>query len=265
MSFISLVPHRLSMVGLWASLLIACVSGAVWDEKPIGAVNDFANILSQNAKNSLNSVCGALLKKTGIALVVVTTVTIEGRPIEDVANGLFEKWGIGKKGSDEGILVLLAVQERSIRIETGYGAESYITDVQCKRIIQNAANLYLSKNQWEPGVFSVVSDLIDLSAQARGVSKDDIGNYNPPTGRVQAYRNYKLNGFSIVLFAVLFLFLIGTRMGRTILWALIISSLFSGNRSGNYGSGFGGGFGGSGGFGGFGGGMSGGGGASGRF
>jgi uncharacterized protein len=265
MNFITFVPFRLRMVGWWVSLFIACVSGAVWDEKPIGAINDFADILSQDTKNSLTTVCGSLFKKTGIALVVVTTETLEGRPIEDVATGLFEKWGIGKKGTDEGILVLLAVQERSIRIETGYGSEGYITDVQSKRIIQNAANRYLSNNQWEPGVLSVVRDLIELSAQAHAIPLDEIGNFNAPIRSVQAFRSFKLNGFSIVLFAVLFLFLIGTRMGRTILWALIISSLFSGNRSGHYGSGFGGGFGGSGGFGGFGGGMSGGGGASGRF
>jgi uncharacterized protein len=262
MSFKSIVPQ---WARVWGGMLFfaACAECGLMETKPIGAINDFANIISQNTKDSLTAVSERLFKLTGTALVVVTTRNLDGNPIEDAATNLFGKWGIGKKGSDKGILVLLAVQERSVRIETGYGVEGFITDVQCKRIIRDAGDFYLSKDQWTGGVAFIVNDLVAIVAREYGIPAADIAGSNSPVAH--NFRNVRPNGLSVVLFALLVVLALGTRMGRTMLWFLILSSLFSGGRGGYRSSGFGGGFGRGGGFGGFGGGMSGGGGASGRF
>jgi Beta-propeller domains of methanol dehydrogenase type len=249
------------------SLVFLCVAShaALLDQKPVGAINDFAGVLSPNTIASLEQLSQALLQKTGVSLVLVTAKGLDGGDVDEVANKLFKTWGIGRKGADEGVLVLVALSERAIRIETGFGAEGYITDAQSKRIIRDVATPYLSKGQWDLGLFNTIAALGDLAAKAHNTSLSDLTGYEAPQSIPVGRERIRPNAATIVIGALLFLFLIGTRMGRSILFMLILSSLFSGGRSGYGSSGFGGGFGRSGGFGGFGGGMSGGGGASGRF
>ena len=240
-----------------------CFSATPLDQKPSGAINDFAGLISPETKNSLEQLSIVLLKKTGVSLVLATTPDLDGGDIDETANRLFAKWGVGSKENNEGILVLVAVKERAIRIETGYGAEGFLTDAQSKRIIRDVAAPYLSKGQWDAGLSAAMLAIAETAARAHGTSlKELIGQDAPAQTYATDVKKVKLNAFSIILIAILILFLLGTRMGRSILFMMIMSSAFSGGRSGNSSSGFGGGFSGGGGFGG---GMSGGGGASGRF
>jgi uncharacterized protein len=257
-------PAGWLILGLAVAFLCVSSHAALLDQKPAGAINDFAGVLSRNTAGSLEQLSRALLQKTGVSLVLVTAQSLDGGDIDDVANKLFKAWGIGRKGADEGVLVLVALSERAIRIEPGYGAEGYITDAQSKRIIRDVTP-YLSKGQWDQGLFSTLVALGDLVAKAHNTSLSDLTGYEAVQSVPSGRERIRPNAATIILGALLFLFLIGTRMGRSILFMLILSSLFSGGRSGYGSSGFGGGFGRGGGFGGFGGGMSGGGGASGRF
>ena len=261
------MPERIK-IAIAVFLFCTAVNAGILDQKPSGAVNDFAGILSTEAGNSLSLSSENLFKKINVALVIVTVKDLEGRSIEETANLLFSKWGIGTKGKDEGILVLLAPVEREIRIETGYGAEGYLTDVQAKRIIRDVASPFFASKQWDKGLMAVSISCASLAAREHNVALSDITGSEEFSGSNDAparINNYKPNAATLILGALLLLFLIGTRMGRSILSVLLLSLLFSGGRSGGS-SGFGGGFGSSGGFGGgFGGGMSGGGGASGRF
>ncbi|MGB7568852.1 MAG: TPM domain-containing protein [Chitinivibrionales bacterium] len=261
----TLSPSGRLICGLLVAALCVSSRATLLEQKPGGAVNDFAGVLSDDTKSSCEQLSRALLQKTGVSLVVVTAPSLDGGDIDDVANRLFKTWGIGRKGTDEGVLVLVALAERSIRIETGYGAEGYITDAQSKRIIRDIATPYLSKGQWDPGIFNTLLALGELAARAHNTSLNDLIGYEPPSSGPAGGQNVKLNPVVVVCGVLLLLFLVGTRVGRSILFMLILSSVFSGSRSGYGSSGFGGGFGRSGGFGGFGGGMSGGGGASGRF
>ncbi|HAJ78651.1 MAG TPA: hypothetical protein DCO75_02670 [Fibrobacteres bacterium] len=268
MSILSKMPERIK-IAIAVFLFCTAANAGILDQKPSGAVNDFAGILSTEAGNSLSLLSENLFKKTNVALVIVTVKDLEGRSIEETANLLFSKWGIGAKGKDEGILVLLAPVEREIRIETGYGAEGYLTDVQAKRIIRDIASPFFANKQWDKGLVAVSIACADLAAREHNVALSDITGSEDFSGSDDAsarINNYKPNAATFILGALLLLFLIGTRTGRSILSVLLLSLLFSGGRSGHGSSGFGGGFGSSGGFGGgFGGGMSGGGGASGRF
>ena len=248
------------------AFLCVCVNAGILDQKPSGAINDFAGILSKETQNTLEAVSKSLFVKTGVALVLVTTASLDGENIDEAANALFTKWGIGAKGKDEGILLVVATQDRALRIETGYGAEGYLTDAAANRIIRNIAAPLLSKGLWDDGLSAAFIACASLAAQAHNTSLEEITNNQAHNGGVPAGRPYKPNPFSIIIILALIAMLAGTRGGRSILYFMLISSLFSGSRGAGYrSSGFGGGFGGSGGFGGFGGGMSGGGGASGRF
>jgi len=166
--------------------------------------------------------------------------------VEDYAWKLFEKWGIGAKDKDTGVLLLVAPNERKIRIETGYGFEGAIPDGLAGEIIRKDILPYFKKGDMNKGVLR--GAVVILSVMAKEMKVSLTGNYRIPE-RAAA-------GPSIarVLFNLLFIFLIFG--GRFFFFFL----LFMGGRG--YYSGGGGGFGG---FGGFGGGLSGGGGASGSW
>ncbi len=104
--------------------------------KPQGYVSDFAGVVQAAAKSQLESYCSAVDKATGAQIALVTVSTLEGEPIEDVANTLFRAWGIGQKGKDEGILLLLAVNDHRSRLEVGYGLESILPDGMDGRILR---------------------------------------------------------------------------------------------------------------------------------
>ena len=166
--------HSSLVAAAVAACLFASFSRAdLLDTKPSGAVNDFASVLSGQTRGSLEALATALQEKTGVSCVLVTVPTLGGADIDETATSLFEKWGIGKKGVDEGVLVLLSVNDRMIRIETGYGAEGYLTDAQSNRIIE-AITPALSQKRWDEACTDAMAALSDLAARAHHVSLGDI-------------------------------------------------------------------------------------------
>ncbi len=105
--------------------------------KPVGYVNDFANVISSDVEAPLEDALRLFEEETTVELVVVTVTDLGGTTVEDYAVRLFGDWGIGKKGVDNGVLLILSVSERRVRIEVGYGMEPYLTDGQVGRILDN--------------------------------------------------------------------------------------------------------------------------------
>src|ERR1700760_3869851 len=95
--------------------------------KPAGYVNDFSNTLDASSKQTLEEYCANLERVTGVQMAIVLVNTLDDEPVEDVANRLYREWGIGKKGKDEGILILLAVKDRKSRAELGSGVHPLIS------------------------------------------------------------------------------------------------------------------------------------------
>jgi uncharacterized protein len=96
--------------------------------KPQGYVSDFAHVIDPATKDRLETYCGIVERSTGAQIALVTVPSLEGEPIEDVANTIFRAWGVGQKGKDEGILMLLAIRDRRSRLEIGYGLEPILPD-----------------------------------------------------------------------------------------------------------------------------------------
>ena len=120
--------------------------------KPEGLVNDFAKVISPGYKEKIQAVTGALLQKTGIPIVVVTMPDIGGAEYNDYANRLYSAWGIGKKGEDKGVLIFVAVKERKVRIETGYGVEGILPDGLVGEIRDRYMIPYLKARQVRRGI-----------------------------------------------------------------------------------------------------------------
>jgi len=230
------------------------VSGEPVLPVPGGAVNDFAGIIPVPDRVSMERLAGELLSKTGTALVVATVFSTEGRDPDEYANQLYEAWGIGKKGEDRGVLMFLALKEKRIRIETGYGMEGLLPDGLVGSLLDTYVLPDLRRGAYGPGLLNGMKALAAIIARDAGVT------LSPESAPVPARNPQKRKGGSLpsVLFFLLVLFLLlGTRQGRAMLPYILLLALSGGGR-GSSGGGFGS-FGG--GFGGFGGGMSGGGGA----
>jgi uncharacterized protein len=108
----------------------AAAAGAVdWTTlKPQGYVSDFAGVIDAASRQQLENYGAVVERSTGAQIALVTIPTLQGEPIEDVANTVFRAWGVGQKGKNEGILLLLAIQDRRSRLEVGYGLEPILPD-----------------------------------------------------------------------------------------------------------------------------------------
>jgi len=115
---------------LCALVLAATLANAAdWAAlQPQGYVSDFAGVIDAGSRQRIDAYCAAVEKATGAQLALVTIPELGGEPVEDVANLLFRKWGIGKKGENNGALLLLSVRDRRSRLEVGYGLEPILPD-----------------------------------------------------------------------------------------------------------------------------------------
>jgi uncharacterized protein len=234
-------------------LLLSAVTFSFADNQwpsPQGYVNDLAQVIPADQKQTLENFLGQVEQQTGSQIAVVTIPSVDGGDIDGAAVDLFKKWGIGQKGKDNGVLILAAIQDRKMRIEVGYGLESVITDGTAGDIIRENIRPQFRQGDYGGGLTSGAAEVAQLIAQSEGVTLNGQIPVDPDQGR-----GAHLIGELIVL-GVFLLFIIITRG-----WGLFFGGGFYGG--GRWGGGGFGGSSGGGGFGGFGGGGSGGGGASG--
>jgi len=253
---------------LLLSLLILPDSGAQNYPKQSGYVNDFAGVMSARVVGELESFLNGFTKKTGVEIAVAVVKDMGGLDENTYAVELMKEWGVGSKERNDGILFLVAVSERRLRIEVGYGLEHIITDARAGQIRDQYMTPYLKNNDYSSGVASGVLATASVIAGEMGVTLDGASTVPaaPQPGRRSSRRSMPF--INIIVFIIIFLLLGGRRGGRGLLTGMLLGSMLGGGRGRYYGgSGFGGGFGGGGGggFSGFGGGFSGGGGASGGF
>lgn len=226
-----------------------------------GYVNDFAKVLSPQEKETITNLIRELQQKTTAEVAVVTLESVAPYEINLYAVKLFEKWGIGVKGKDNGVLILMALKEHKVRIEVGYGLEGILPDGLTGEIIRKYMVPSFKKGDYGKGTVSGTMAVILQVAKEYHVQITGLPEM-PETGEQQEPEPHSVLEF---MFTLLFLILLlGWKTG-------LLTYFIFGPRGGGYwggrgGGGFGGGFGGGGGgFGGFGGGSSGGGGATGSW
>jgi uncharacterized protein len=241
------------------SFTSALAQNVIEKPNPPVLVSDLAGVLSPEQKQALENKLVAIDDSSSNQIAVVILPTLDGNPIEEYATKLFRTWGIGNKKTNNGILLLIAIQDKKIRIETGYGLEGAIPDITANSIIDNDIKPAFREQAYYEGIDKATDD----------IAKAAVGEY-----KEKRERRAKGKGSNPLLF-VFILFIIVAILGKKgggggsniggggfsdIATGMLLGSLLGGGgRSG--GSDWGGG--GGGGFGGFGGGSSGGGGASG--
>jgi len=174
---------------------------------PLGYVNDFANILSKNAVNQLETQLSQFEKRTSHEIAVVTIESLQETTIEDFAEQLFQKWGIGKKNYDNGILLLIAPNERKLRIEVGYGLEGIMPDLKAKKIINNIIVPEFKNDNYDQGVIAGV-EAIEKVIQGEVVDFQEERNRGLDWGTI----------FVIVFFAFYIGYVLFAVLGRSKRW-----------------------------------------------
>ena len=231
-------------------------------------VNDFAHVIDPSSAQEIDRRVRALEKATGDVVVVAAVRTFQPYgDIKEYAVKMFENGGkgIGARGKDNGVLVVVAVEDRKVGIEVGYALEEYITDGFAGQTIREAILPEFRSGNYGRGLVTGTTRIINRIADARGVNLQDVPRDAP---RQQPQFHIPIGTIVFILFIILMA--TRGRRRRRRYWGGSWSGWNSG--VGPFGGGFGGGFGGfggggggggGGGFGGFGGGRSGGGGASG--
>jgi uncharacterized protein len=235
-------------------------------------VNDLANVIDADSEREIDRRIRSLQAASGDIVVVATVPTYKPyADIEEYAVKMFENGGrgIGEKGKDNGLLIVVAVEDRRIKVEVGYGLEGFVTDGFAGETIRDIITPQFRNGNYGAGLLAGTTAIINRIAEQRGVTLQDVPRDAPARRRTGG-------GFPwwILIIWILILLLNSRRRRRRRIWG---GGPWSGWNSGIGpfgGGGFGGGFGGfggggfgggrgGGGFGGFGGGRSGGGGASG--
>jgi uncharacterized protein len=232
---------------------------------PTGYVNDFAGVLSPATKQNVENLCTEVDRQAHAQIAVVTIKTIDGdQSIEEFATALEDKWKVGPKGTDRGVLMLLVMTPRRGRIEVGYGLEGVLNDAKVAAIGRSMvpAATQGDYNTAVPlGVGQIAQD-IAMDAGVTLTQVQPVHQYHRQQAPVQISLPMLLIGGGAVLLILFFL----VKTGNTGLIFFLLGNLMGGGFGGGRGGGGGGGDDeGGGGFGGFGGGSSGGGGASGDF
>jgi uncharacterized protein len=254
----------------WLALATFAMAADFAALTPQGYVSDYAGVVDPTAKAALEQYCALVQARTGAQIAVLTVPSLEGEPVEDVANSVFRRWGVGQKTTNEGVLLLLATQDRRMRLEVGYGLEPILPDGFSGSVLR-AMSPFLRESRYGEAVTEAVRTIGTRIAQAKNVTLD--GSLPRPTRR----SSRSAPSFPAIVFGVMMLLWVigamrggkGGRGGRSggsgtgLLAGIILGNMLGGG-SGRGGGGFGG-FDSGGGFGGFGGGDSGGGGASGSW
>jgi uncharacterized protein len=227
--------------------------------KPTNYVSDFAGVLSPQTIQGLDALCLQVDRQAHAQIAVVTIKSLDGETIENFATQLEDKWKVGKKGTDRGVILLFAIQDKKRRIETGYGLEGVLPDSKVG-VIGRSMQPALEAGNYNSAISSGVIQIAQIIAADAGVSLQAAPRRGPPPQPVRHISLGELIFGAIALFVFIFLFAKFAPPG-----ALgFLLGMFLGGGFGGGGRGGGGGDGDSGGgFGGFGGGSSGGGGASG--
>jgi uncharacterized protein len=251
----------------------------VKDLKPTGYVNDFAHVLDPPTTALITDICTQIDQKAHAQIALVTINTLDGNDLDSYSIDLAQKWGVGGKGSDRGVLILYVIQDHRARIEVGYGLEPILPDGKVGSFQREAIPLMRSQ-QYSQALLLVTSRVAQVIADDAGIQLTNA----PPPAPVRTYHQPERGGGislgGIIILIIIVLVVLATPL-RSLLFWILFSNIFGGGRGGWGGgggysgggfSGFGGGGGGSwgggggssggGGFGGFGGGSFGGGGAS---
>ncbi len=247
------------LVSICLCLLVsASLAEIAIPERPLNHVVDLAGIIDADVEAGLNRYLLELEQKTTAQMIILTITSLEGESIEDVSLSIaHDRWKLGQKGKDNGLLLLVSLQDRKYRFETGYGLEGLIPDSLAGSIGREYLVPYFRKGDYSTGITAAALAVINIIADDAGVVIAGMPKLRPRSGytdrRTGRGKPTLMGGILSILFIIGLIYMF-IKHPRLLIFFLMMNMLGGGRRSG---------WGGGGGFGGGGGGGFGGGGASG--
>ncbi len=184
--------------------------------KPEGYINDYAGILDADTKNELESLVRSVESSTSAEIAVAVVKSAEGLTVQQYANELFAEWGVGKAEQDNGILMLVAIEDRELWIEVGYGLEGVVTDLEAGVIVDEVILPFFKEGEFSMGIYYGVAAIANKIYVESGMTGLDIGSlksmdsFFPQTG-VPASTSGGPNLFALVclpFFGIIFIIII---------------------------------------------------------
>jgi uncharacterized protein len=223
----------------WICLICACAAQTLSFPALTGRVVDEAGVLDAVARTALTESLAGLEQKTTDQLVVVTLKSLQGTSIEDYGYQLGRRWQIGQKDKNNGVLLIVAPNERKVRIEVGYGLEGTLTDAITKLIIENSILPRFKVADYPGGLKRGVEDIIQVLSgdaeewQSRAAQRLSPDNAQPaPSGAVWPAIVAVLVGVGLLIFCAVR----GGAICRMILQLLLLTLLSGGRASSSGGS-----------------------------
>ena len=206
-------------------LLIATTDGLAQTlPKPTGRVNDFAAIIAPDVESELDAQLANLENTTSHEVAVVTVRSLDGMTVEDYAERLFRAWGIGQEKRDNGVLILVAPNERDVRIEVGYGLEGILPDGLAGRVIQDDILPHFRENDYSGGIRSGTLRVVDIVAKQQVLTPEEIARLNDGTTDIPVWFIIPFLG----LFVGIGFVMMGVGLRSKTGFPLLFGSLFGG-------------------------------------
>jgi uncharacterized protein len=241
--------RRLSWVALLLATLLAVLQlAAPALAEPVyprltGRVTDAAGVLPQETAAALEARLKSLEDSTGTQLVVATVPSLDGYEIEDYGVGLARAWGIGQKGTNNGAVLLVAPNERKVRIEVGYGLEGVLTDAMSSQIIRRAIIPRFKAGDLPGGITAgadAIIQLLSLPADQQAEQAAAAEASNDRAAKVGA-----ISAVEVIFWVIVLLWVIGAmsggkrgrRRGPVILWGPGLGGSWSSGGGGGWGGG----------------------------
>jgi uncharacterized protein len=184
-----------------------------------GQVVDTANILNSKEKDAIAAILKAQEEETSNQIVVVTLNSLEGYEIADYSYQLGRHWKIGQKDKNNGVLLVISLNDRKLRIEVGYGLEGALTDKISHEIIEYTLKPKFRQNQYYQGIQEAVDEII-LAIKGEYIQDKKIENNSSSNGLFPIL-------FFMIIFASMIFTNISKKLRHKILYKISKSSLFS--------------------------------------
>lgn len=254
MSRIAFPPIAVSLALILLLLAAGQALAATASDVPrlAGRVNDYANLLTRPQSEQLEQTLAQYERETGNQVAILTVPSLGGQDIESYSIRVAEAWKIGQKGKDNGVILVVAPNDRRVRIEVGYGLEGVLPDILAARIIRSVLTPAFQSGQYYTGIAGAVDAIMRVS---RG------GEFTAPPSPAQGEYQQVSTGphsrrapqphlgaremLSFGVGLILLILMLSTRTGRWLLFYMMLSGV-TGGRGGGRSSGGGGSFGGGG-------------------
>lgn len=220
---------RMRFVSLALSVAVWLLTGAGLAHAqelptPVGKVNDFAEVLQPADRAALETALADLERATSAEVAVVTIRSLYGQTVEAYATALFNTWGIGKKGKDNGVLVLVAVDDRKMRIEVGYGLEGVLPDGLSGAIIRETFTPKFRANDYRSGILEGTARVAEIVRRNETLTPAQLAALEKAAA--DARRSWGMAIF-LALFVALGAFIAGTGAGARVIVQTGLGAFFA--------------------------------------